>query len=153
MNIQSGRMRTAEYHSGGSGTPSAGRRAAAIVKLVCALLLAGGLANAYIFLNQKITETARARRQVEREIRQVDRELATLRIRREKFTALPHIRASIAKYDLKLRQAEPGQVQALVLIPPGLAPQVSVAARTAPAAPQAPLRTNARALNRGAARP
>ncbi len=151
MNIQSGRMRTAEFHSGGSGTLSAGRRAAAIVKLVCALLLAGGLANAYIFLNQKITETARARRQVEREIRQVDRELATLRIRREKFTAWPHIRDSIAKYNLKLRPAEPGQVRALKLIPPGLAPQVSVAARTAP--PPAPLHADARAQNSGVARP
>ena len=153
MNIQSGRMRTAEYRPGGGGTSSAGRRAAAIVKLVCALALAGGLANAYIFLNQKITETDRAIRQVKREIHQVDRELATLEIRREKFTAWPHIRASIAKYDLKLHQADPGQVRALKLIPPGLAPQMSVAARTAPAAPQTPLRTDARALNRGAVRP
>lgn len=154
MNIQSGRMRTVEYRPG-SGGSSMGRRVAAFVKLFFVLALIGGLANAYIFLNQKITETARESRKVKNEIRLVNRELETLMNRRATFTAWPHIRASIAKYNLKLHPAESGQVRKLTLIAPGVAPHVSVAARTAPVptASPAPLRTASRNLERGAGRP
>lgn len=149
MNIQSGRMRTADNRSTGNG-PSVGRRAAVIVKLFLVLVMAGGLANAYIYLTQKITETDRAIRQVKHEIHLVDRELATLRIRREKFTAWPYIRSAIAKYNLDLHLANPGQVRALVLIPPGIAPNVSIAVRPAAADRRNVIRTAARNVPHGA---
>ncbi|MBQ4106911.1 MAG: hypothetical protein IJC73_04960 [Lentisphaeria bacterium] len=145
MNIQSGKMRTADSRTG-NRQPSVGRRAAAIVKLLCVLVLAGGLANAYIYLTQKITETDREIRKTQHEIHLVDRELDSLRVRREKFTAWPHIRDSIAKYNLKLHLAEPGQIRSLALIPPALAPNVSVASR---AAGQGGIRTAARTVDRG----
>ena len=127
MNIQSGKVRSTSAARRQASTSSFGRKAAAVFQVVLVLLLIGGLANAYIYLNQKITETDRKIRQVNANIHQVEREIETLRVRREKFTAWPHIRESIARFNLQLRPAENGQVQKLAIIAPAVAPRVSIA--------------------------
>ena len=77
-----------------------------------------GLLNTYIFLNQKITETERAIRRTQRELHQTEREIAQLRIRREQLSAWPHIRAMIARFDLRLHEAAPGQVSKIAILSP-----------------------------------
>ena len=81
------------------------------------------------YLNQKIAETEREIRAARNDIHNTEREIDNLRIRREHFCAWPHIRQAIARFDLKLQPADPRQVRKLVVIPPALAPQVSVASR------------------------
>ncbi|MBO5763389.1 MAG: hypothetical protein J6R85_05910 [Lentisphaeria bacterium] len=127
MNIQSGKVRSTSARRRQEPASSFGRKAAAIFQVVLVLLLIGGLANAYIYLNQKIAETDKKIREVNASIHQVDREIETLRVRREKFTAWPHIRDSIARFNLELRPAENGQVQRLAIIAPSVAPRVSIA--------------------------
>ncbi len=127
MNIQSGKVRGSAPRRKQGG--SFGGKLAAAFRIAMILALAGGLANVYIYLNQKIAETEREIRTTRNDIHNTEREIDNLRIRREHFRAWPHIRQAIARFDLKLQPADPRQVRKLVIIPPALAPQVSVASR------------------------
>ncbi len=131
MNIQSGKVRGGKPRTK-SGS-SIGSRLATAFKVFLVLFGVGGLANAYIYCNQKIAETGREIRRTEREIHNTEREIANLRVRREQLAAWPHIRRQLDRFALKLNAPDPRQVQRLMIIPPGIAPSVSTASAVRPA--------------------
>lgn len=120
MNIQPGKTKCVRkarpVHQG-----SPGGKLAAVFRFAFVVAAVAGLLNTYIFLNQKITETERAIRRTQRELHQTEREIAQLRIRKEQLSAWPHIRAMIARFDLRLREAVPGQVSKIAILSPGQA--------------------------------
>lgn len=126
MNIQSGKVRGGQPRTRNTGS-SLGARLAIAFRWAVVLGSAGVLANAYIYLNQKIAETGREIRSAQREIHNTEREIDNLIIRRASLSSWPHIRDSIRRFGLKLKPAEPGQVRRLVVIAPGVASHVASA--------------------------
>ncbi len=138
MNIQPGKTKCVRkarpVHQG-----SPGGKLAALFRFAFVVAAVAGLLNTYIFLNQKITETERAIRRTQRELHQTEREIAQLRIRKEQLSAWPHIRAMIARFDLRLREAAPGQVSRIAILSPGQAARMPLesVASAAPAVQRA----------------
>ena len=113
MNIQPGKNKCVrKSRPVQQGSP--GGKLAAVFRFAFVVAAVAGLLNTYIFLNQKITETERAIRRTH----QTEREIAQLRIRREQLSAWPHIRAMIARFDLRLHEAAPGQVSKIAILSP-----------------------------------
>lgn len=135
MNIQPGKTKCVrKARPVRQGSP--GGKLAAVFRFAFVVAAVAGLLNTYIFLNQKITETERAIRQTRRELHRTEREIAQLRIRKEQLSAWPHIRAMIARFDLRLREAVPGQVSKIAILSPGQAARMPLesVASAAPAA-------------------
>ncbi len=121
MNIQSGNVRKRQSGPVRKSGSSLGIHLAMVCRLGVVLLAAGMLANAYIYLNQKISETGREIRKTELAIHNTGREIDNLVIRKSELSRWPHISSSIKRFGLKLRPAAPGQVRRLVLYAPGVA--------------------------------
>ena len=135
MNIQPGKNKCVrKSRPVQQGSP--GGKLAAVFRFAFVVAAVAGLLNTYIFLNQKITETERAIRRTQRELHQTEREIAQLRIRREQLSAWPHIRAMIARFDLRLHEAAPGQVSKIAILSPVQAARMPLesVASAAPAA-------------------
>lgn len=126
MNIQSGKMRNPRRTRKNAGS-SLGAKLVFAFRITMILAVAGGLANAYIYLNQKISETEREILQTKKMIHDTEREIDNLRIKREALSAWPHIRDSINRFDLKLKAPDPRQVRKLAIIPPAMAGKVAAA--------------------------
>lgn len=135
MNIQSGTIRNVRpLRPSGSSVLS---RLGLVFRMVMIFSVFGGILYSYIKLNQKISETDRKIQAARRGIHDTEREIENLRLRREALAAWPHIRDSIAKYDLKLRQPNAPQVRTMVLRPAAAMRQMAMLpapARTLPAA-------------------
>ena len=117
MNIQPGKTKCVRK-ARPARQGSLGEKLSAVFRFAFVVGAVAGLLNIYIFLNQKITETERSIRRTQRELHQTEREIAQLRIRREQLSAWPHIRAMIARFDLRLHEAAPGQVSKIAILSP-----------------------------------
>ncbi len=132
MNIQSGKVRGAKPR--GPGGNSIGGKLATAFRVTLLLVVAGALANGYIYLNQKIAETGRAIRLAEKKIHETEREIANLRVRREQLSAWPHISSQMERFKLKLAAPDPRKVKKLAILAPGPAPVLPQVAYNANAA-------------------
>lgn len=109
MNIQSGQMRTAR--TAPHGTPArvwSKLWIASKVAFFC--VIAAALFNANIYLRQKITETERNIRRIDRAIADTRRDLERLRADHAELTGWTYIRRRIAELKLPLRPPRPGQI-------------------------------------------
>ncbi len=105
------------------------RRAAAVFQVGLMLVSIAFMANTYIYFNQKITEADRSILQLKKELANVEREIDSYRLQYEKYSAWPHIRESIRRFNLPLRPATPDQNRRLAMIPPSLAPSITITFR------------------------
>ena len=132
MNIQGSNIvaRSSVRHS------DASRRKVAVVFQVGLMLVSiAFMANTYIYFNQKITEADRRILQLKKELTHVEREIDSYRLQYEKYSAWPHIRESIRRFNLPLRPATPDQNRRLAMIPPSLAPSITITFRDAAVQP------------------
>jgi len=115
MNIQSGQSRASSSSSarGGSSRGWAKMWFATKVALFC--IVAAALFNVNIYMRQRISETDRSIRRIDREIADTNRELERLRADYAELTSWPHIRRRIAELDLPLSAPRPGQIRELRL--------------------------------------
>ena len=105
------------------------RRAAAVFQAGLMLVSIAFMANTYIYFNQKITEADRRILQLKKELANVEREIDSYRLQYENYSAWPHIRESIRRFNLPLRPATPDQNRRLAMIPPSLAPSITITFR------------------------
>ena len=105
------------------------RRAAAVFQAGLMLVSIAFMANTYIYFNQKITEADRSILQLKKELANVEREIDSYRLQYENYSAWPHIRESIRRFNLPLRPATPDQNRRLAMIPPSLAPSITITFR------------------------
>ena len=109
MNINSGQLRS-------SRTPARGATSRVWAKMWLATkaaffcVIAAALFNINIYLRQKISETDRSIRRIERDIAETDRDLERLRIDYAELTSWPQIRRRIAELRLPLSAPRPGQI-------------------------------------------
>ena len=113
------------------------RRAATVFQVGLLLICVAFLANTYIYFNQKITEADRTILKLKRELAYVEREIDSYRLQYEKYSAWPHIREAIRRFNLPLRPATPDQNRRLAMIPPSLAPSITITFRDVTAQPAA----------------
>lgn len=125
MNIQGSNMaeRRQVRNTGGA------RRIVLVLQFGLLLISAAFMANTYIYFNQKITEADRSIRNLKTELANVEREIDSYRLQYEKYSAWPHIRESIRRFNLPLRPATPDQNRHLAMIPPSLAPAITITFR------------------------
>ncbi len=146
MNIQPGKLKKQRKHSK-SAASTLGVKLAAVLKFACVLGAIGMVLNIYIYLNQKISETERAISTTKQQIERTEREIAQQRIRKEQYSAWPHIRGMIVRFNLGLREPAPGQVAKMALLTPQMAAGIPLeTAQVNVAAPPVPRR----AVNRPA---
>ncbi len=112
-------------------------RIALVFQIVLLLISAAFMANTYIFFNQKISEADRSIRNLKAELANVEREIDSYRLQYEKYSAWPHIRESIRRFNLPLRPATPDQNRHLAMIPPTLAPAITITFRETVSTPAA----------------
>ena len=79
------------------------------------LFCVGGMYYYNVSISEKLTETARETAQVKRDIHEFEREIATLRIKKERYSEWSHISAQIERFGLGLQQSEPGQRYSIVI--------------------------------------
>lgn len=106
------------------------------IQIFAYVLALAAILNGHIWLRQQTTATERRIRQVNREIGSLRRQLENLEIRYAKLSSWPHIRERIAHFDLKLHSAEPGQFRPIAFLTPAQAARM----------PLAPLRQTASAV-------
>lgn len=97
-----------------------------ILWCVAGLGIAAFLANTYVYFNQKISEADREILRVRARIAAVEREIDSYRLQYERYSAWPHIRDAIRRFNLPLRPATPAQCRKLAMIPPSLAPSIAI---------------------------
>jgi len=127
MNIQGSSMmerRPAARQSGG-------RKFGIALQIVAFLGGVAILANFYVYFNQKISEADREMLRLRSRLAGVEREIDSYRLQYERYSAWPHIRDSIRRFNLPLRQATPDQCRRLAMIPPSLAPGIPITFRDA----------------------
>ena len=114
MNIQSGRARAA----GTSAREDSSRVWAKMwfaTKVAFFFVIAASLFNVNIYLRQKISETDRNIRRIDREIADTKRDLERLRAEYAELTSWPQIRSRIAELHLPLSAPRPGQIREINL--------------------------------------
>ena len=116
MNIQSGQLRPART-GGGGNTAGVWSKVWLAVKAAFFCIVAAALFNVNIYLRQKIAETDRNIRRIDREIADTRRDLERLRADYAELTSWPHIRRRIAELNLPLSAPRPGQIRELQLPP------------------------------------
>jgi len=126
MNIQSGRRSARKSMPVREQGQLAGRLFFTFKLILFGFVLAG-IFNCHIYLRQQITVTRRSIRKTDADIRQIERELENLRIRRSELTKWPYIQARIAHYGLKLQPAEAGQMRRMRLYSPAQAAGIPLA--------------------------
>ncbi len=89
-----------------------------LMQVLFLVILVALIGNAYIYMNQKIANTATAIRASKENIRLAERELDALRIQRERLASWTHISGLIRKHNLGLRPPSAGQVTKLALRAP-----------------------------------
>lgn len=118
MNIQSGQLKTARSSSRGN-VSGAWPKMWLASKVVFFCIVAAALFNVNIYLRQKISETDRNIRRIDREIADTRRELERLRADYAELTSWPQIRKRIAELHLPLDAPRPGQIRDLQLLDDG----------------------------------
>ncbi len=111
------------------------RYAIAIFQGLLILVCIAFMANTYIYFNQRITETDQSIRRLKKELANVEREIDSYRLQYENYSAWPHIRESIRRFNLPLRPATPDQTRRLAMVPPSLAPSIAITFRDTTAVP------------------
>lgn len=104
-------------------------RIALVFQVAILVVCAAFMANTYIYFNQKITEADRTILRLKAELANVEREIDSYRLQYEKYSAWPHIREAIRRFNLPLRPALPEQNRKLAMIPPALAPRIAITFR------------------------
>ena len=114
MNIQARNLqkKTRAKHAAGG---SLGMKIWVVFNIIVMLGAIFLVANYRISLNQDIAGLERETSRYERKVHQLEREIETLRIKREKLCSWDHVRVRIAKLGLSLRMPEPYQVQRLAV--------------------------------------
>ena len=114
MNIQSGRSSSTR----GSARDDSSRVWAKVwlaTKAAFFCVVAAALFNVNIYLRQKISETDRNIRRIDREIADAGRDLERLRAEYAELTSWPQVSNRIARLKLPLAAPRPGQVRELRL--------------------------------------
>ena len=114
MNIQFGQQRNARSAARG-GASGAWPKMWLATKAVFFCIVAAALFNVNIYLRQKIAETDRNIRRIDREIADTRRDLERLRADYAELTSWPQIRRRIAELRLPLSAPRPGQIRELQL--------------------------------------
>ena len=114
MNIQSGRSRPSRSSAGGANS-RVWARVWLATKAAFFCVVAAALFNFNIYLRQKISETDRNIRHIDREIADARRDLERLRAEYAELTSWPQVRTRIAALKLPLSRPKPGQIRELQL--------------------------------------
>ena len=114
MNIQFGQQRNPRAAARG-GASGAWPKMWLVTKAVFFCIVAAALFNVNIYLRQKIAETDRSIRRIDREIADTRRDLERLRADYAELTSWPQIRRRIAELHLPLSAPRPGQIRELQL--------------------------------------
>ena len=114
MNIQFGQQRNARSSARGGGS-GAWPKMWLVTKAVFFCIIAAALFNVNIYLRQKIAETDRNIRRIDREIADTRRNLERLRADYAELTSWPQVRRRIAELHLPLSAPRPGQIRELQL--------------------------------------
>ena len=114
MNIQSGRSRTTRSSSRGESS-RVWAKVWLATKAAFFCVVAAALFNVNIYLRQKISETDRNIRRIDREIADARRDLERLRAEYAELTSWPQVRTRIAELKLPLSRPRPGQIRELRL--------------------------------------
>lgn len=136
MNIQGSSMMDRRPASGRNG----GRYLGIGLQIAALLGSVAILANFYVYFNQKISEADREMLRLRNELAGVEREIDSYRLQYERYSAWQHIRDSIRRFNLPLRQATPEQCRRLTMISPSLAPAIGITFRDLSAARPAAVR-------------
>ena len=110
MNIHSGQLRSSRTSPRG-GTSQVWPKMWLAVKAALFCVVAAALFNINIYLRQKISETDRNIRRIEREIAETDRDLERLRVDYAELTSWQQIRTRITELRLPLAAPRPGQIR------------------------------------------
>lgn len=102
-------------------------RVAVVFQVGLLVVCTAFMANTYIYFNQKISETDRTIIRLKAELANVEREIDSYRLQYENYSAWPHIREAIRRFNLPLRPATPDQNRQLAMIPPSVAPSIAIA--------------------------
>ena len=113
------------------------------IQIFAYVLALAAILNGHIWLRQQTTTTERRIRQVQREISSLRRQLENPEIRYAQLSSWSHIRERIAHFNLKLHPAEPGQVRPIAFLTPAQAARTPLAPlrQTASAVPAVPVQT------------
>lgn len=114
MNIQSGQARSTRGSARGESSRVWSKMQLA-VKAAFFCVVAAALFNVNIYLRQKISETDRNIRRIDREIADAKRDLERLNVEYAELTSWPQIRTRITELDLPLSRPRPGQIRELRL--------------------------------------
>lgn len=114
MNIQSGQLKNNRSSAGGN-VSGAWPKMWLATKVVFFCIVAAALFNVNIYLRQKISETDRNIRRIDREIADTRRDLERLRADYAELTSWPQTRRRIAQLKLPLDAPRPGQIRELQL--------------------------------------
>ena len=114
MNIQSGQSRTTRS-SGRGGSTRVWSKMQLAIKAAFFCVIAAALFNINIYLRQKISETNRNIRRIDREIADAKRDLERLRVEYAELTSWTQIRTRIAELKLPLSRPRPGQIREMRL--------------------------------------
>ena len=114
MNIHSGQLRSSRASTRG-GTSQVWPKMWLAVRAALFCVVAAALFNINIYLRQKISETDRSIRRIEREIAETDRDLERLRADYAELTSWQQIRTRIAELHLPLAAPRPGQIREIQL--------------------------------------
>ena len=126
MNIQSGQSRSNTAAARGSNSRVWAKMWLA-TKIAFFCIVAAALFNVNIYLRQRISETDRNIRRIDREIADTSRDLERLRAEYAELTSWPQIRKRIAELHLPLSAPRPGQIREIRL--PGTEADAQVADR------------------------
>lgn len=118
MNIQPGRITGERKHTFAPRSEAGRGRFGVLFKLLLIFLALAAVCNAHIYLMQRTAESGRKARALAREIDEIGNDNTNLRNRREALSDWRHIQTQIARFNLRLRSALPGQVRPMPLYSP-----------------------------------
>ena len=125
MKIHSGQLRSAGAPARSIGTSRVWSMMYLAFKAAFFCVIAAALFNINIYLRQKISETDRNIRKIDRGIVETDRDLERLRVDYAELTSWPQIRRRIAELRLPLAAPRPGQIREIgareTTVPTGIA--------------------------------
>lgn len=111
MKIHSGQLRSSNTPARNGTTSRVWAKMFLAFKAAFFCVIAAALFNINIYLRQKISETDRNIRKIDREIVETDRDLERLRVDYAELTSWPQIRRRIAELRLPLAAPRPGQIR------------------------------------------
>ncbi len=86
-----------------------------LVYLLVVVLTVFAVANYRIDLNSKISNLQRASNRAKQEIYELERDIQSLKVDRERYSSWSNVRSRIAHYNLPFRPLEPRQVRMLTV--------------------------------------